>query len=85
MAKAKHCISCGKRGVYWPSYNPEACTQKCAANAFLSYADTGAFEAAYCPGCGGFGDPLKHKEGCDIWRQEDIEEDEFYGREEGGE
>lgn len=49
---AKHCISCGERGVRWPKWDPEVCTARCAATAFLAYAETGMFEAAYCNECG---------------------------------
>ena len=26
-----YCISCGKKGVHWPKYKPEACSMRCLA------------------------------------------------------
>jgi hypothetical protein len=48
-----HCRSCGRRGrLTWPPYAPEVCSMRCAADAFLAYAEVGMFEAAHCRACG---------------------------------
>lgn len=49
----KHCRSCGeKKRLRWPKRDPQCCAKDCAAHKFLSYADVGLWEGAYCPDCG---------------------------------
>ena len=49
---AQHCVSCGKKGVRWPKYEPKLCSQKCAAHKFISYSELAPWDAAHCPYCG---------------------------------
>ena len=49
----KHCKSCGeKKRLRWPKRDPKCCTKDCAAEAFVSYADVGLWEGAFCEDCG---------------------------------
>ena len=49
MAKAKHCICCGKKGVRWPKFAPQVCSMKCPAEYWLSHTDG---EKNHCAKCG---------------------------------
>jgi hypothetical protein len=48
-----YCIGCGKRGVYWPKYEPIACTMRCIATRWLLIKDAAGFaEGEHCGDCG---------------------------------
>lgn len=47
---ATYCTSCGKAGVKWPKHDPEVCSMRCAASAFVAL--DSASEAKRCSHCG---------------------------------
>ena len=64
-----YCISCGKKGVYWPKHNPEACSMRCLAWRVLGEYGGGG-DGFFCPVCG----PEHLDATCRAYQEEQVHE-----------